>query len=209
MDPIVVTCVSVKNFTCADPRLKAFASIVLNDDFAVKELKIIERSDGPFVAMPNCRGRDGLFHDLAHPIDQTTRDLVHKAVLDAYHQHTLNGARSWSAFKPPSPAPQCQPAGIVVTHIAVRPHTNSDPRLRGFATIILNDAFIVKDIKIIHGSTGWFAAMPSRKRRDGRFYDVAHPLRRSVRQRIEEQILSAYKAETAGGHIRQLDEFIG
>lgn len=200
MDRIQVTSVSVKPYHCSDPRLRAFATIVLNRDFAVKELKIIERSDGMFVAMPNCRGRDGLFHDLAHPLDQETRDIVHSAVLEAYHAEVSGASAPADNCVAPAHEESARAPGIVVTHVAIRPHTNSDPKLQGFATIILNGAFVVKDIRIIHGPSGWFVAMPSRKRRDGQFHDVAHPLRQSVRSMIEEKVLSEFAAQIAFLH---------
>jgi stage V sporulation protein G len=202
MNRIQVTSVSVKPYHCSDPRLKAFATIVLNNDFAVKELKIIERSDGMFVAMPNCRGRDGLFHDLAHPLDQETRDIVHSAVGEAYHAEVTGASATADNRVAPIQEDSSRAPGIEVTHVAIRPHTNSDPKLQGFATIILNGAFVVKDIRIIHGRPGWFIAMPSRKRRDGQFHDVAHPLRQSVRSMIEDRVLSEFAAQIAGLHAK-------
>ena len=61
-----------------------------------------------------------------------------------------------------------------ITEVRVFPV--GEERLKGYATIIFDDCFIVRDLKIINGNTGLFVAMPSKKRKDGTFKDTAHPL---------------------------------
>lgn len=67
-----------------DERLKAFSSIILNNEFAICDLKVINGNNGLFVAMPSRRRRDGTFHDVAHPINQTLRDHIEAVVLGEY-----------------------------------------------------------------------------------------------------------------------------
>lgn len=67
-----------------DDRLKAFASVILNNELAVCDLKVIRGNNGVFVAMPSRRRRDGTFHDVAHPIVQTLRDHIEAVVLREY-----------------------------------------------------------------------------------------------------------------------------
>lgn len=74
-----------------DDRLKGFASIILNESFAVCDLKIIRGNKGLFVAMPSRRRRDGTFHDVAHPIAQPLREHIESTVLDHYHQTVADG----------------------------------------------------------------------------------------------------------------------
>lgn len=69
-----------------DDHLKGFASIILNNVFAVCDLKIIQGHNKLFVAMPSRRRRDGTFHDVAHPICQHLRDHIETVVLAAYHK---------------------------------------------------------------------------------------------------------------------------
>ena len=63
---------------------------------------------------------------------------------------------------------------------------------KGFASIILNHAFAICDLKIIQGHNELFVAMPSRRRRDGTFHDVAHPICQVLRDHIETVVLDAY-----------------
>lgn len=69
----------------------------------------------------------------------------------------------------------------------------SEDKLRGFATIVFDSCFVVTDIKIIRGNTGLFISMPSKRRKDGTFKDVAHPLNSGTRRMIEERIIAEYE----------------
>lgn len=80
-----------------------------------------------------------------------------------------------------------------ITEVKVFP-VNED-KLKAYVTIILDDCFVVRDLKVIHGNTGLFVAMPSKRRKDGVFKDIAHPLNQSTRTQMEKQILEAYLAE--------------
>lgn len=80
-----------------------------------------------------------------------------------------------------------------VTEVKVYP-VNED-KLKAFATITLDNCFVVRDLKIIHGNSGLFVAMPSKKRRDGTFKDTAHPLNNETRSMIEERVLNVYYEE--------------
>jgi len=71
--------------------------------------------------------------------------------------------------------------------------------LKAFATITFSDCFVVSDLKVIKGKKGLFVAMPSRKRKDGTFKDVAHPLNNETRQLIEKKVLAAYEEALAQG----------
>ena len=77
----------------------------------------------------------------------------------------------------------------------IRITLRDDNKLKGFASITLDDAFVIRGLKIIEGATGPFIAMPSRKRRDGTFQDIAHPINMETREWMEAQIITAYKQE--------------
>jgi stage V sporulation protein G len=79
-----------------------------------------------------------------------------------------------------------------------------EDKLKAYATITFDNSFIVRDLKVISGNKGYFIAMPSKKRKDGTFRDVAHPLNSETRKMIEDAVLDVYKGEiasgTSGGH---------
>ena len=86
-----------------------------------------------------------------------------------------------------------------LTEVKVYPVTD-DEKLKGYATIVFDACFVVRDLKIIHGNSGLFIAMPSKKKKDGTYRDTAHPLYNETRQMIEGAVLEEY-----GREIRKLD----
>jgi stage V sporulation protein G len=77
-----------------------------------------------------------------------------------------------------------------ITEVKVFP-VNED-KLKAYITIVLDNCFVIRDLKIINGNTGLFVAMPSKRRKDGAFKDIAHPLNQSTRAQMEKKILEAY-----------------
>ena len=67
----------------------------------------------------------------------------------------------------------------------IRITLRDDNKLKGFASITLENAFVVRGLKIIEGASGLFIAMPSRKRKDGTFQDIAHPINMATREWME------------------------
>lgn len=77
----------------------------------------------------------------------------------------------------------------------IRVTLRSEERLKGFANVTFDDAFVVRGMKIIQGNNGFFVSMPSRKRPDGTYQDIAHPVTKDMRQLIEAKVLEAYEME--------------
>ena len=86
-----------------------------------------------------------------------------------------------------------------ITEVKVFPVKKKDDKLKAFATITLDDSFVVRDLKIINGNKGLFIAMPSRKRKDGSYADVAHPLDNNTRKMIEDSVIDEYNKVLESG----------
>lgn len=69
-----------------DGRMRAIASITLDDEFVVHDIRVIDGNNGLFVAMPSKRTPDGEFRDIAHPINSGMRNKIQDAVLAEYHR---------------------------------------------------------------------------------------------------------------------------
>lgn len=69
----------------------------------------------------------------------------------------------------------------------------SDRPLKAFADIIVNDALLVKGIKVLEGKNGLFVSMPQEQAKDKKWYDSVRCLTQDVREQITEVVLSAYK----------------
>jgi len=50
-----------------------------------------------------------------------------------------------------------------ITEVRIKLMEDSDDRLQGFCSVTFDDSFVVRDLKIIEGTSGPFVAMPSRK----------------------------------------------
>lgn len=83
-----------------------------------------------------------------------------------------------------------------ITSVSVRKIEKEGSRMKGIASVLLDDAFAVHDIRIIEGDNGLFIAMPSKKTATGGYRDTAHPINPDVRKQFEDAILAEYeKAE--------------
>ncbi len=80
-----------------------------------------------------------------------------------------------------------------ITSVNVRKIEKEGSRMKGIASVLLDDSFAVHDIRIIEGDNGLFIAMPSRKTATGGYRDIAHPINPEVRTMFEDAILEAYK----------------
>ncbi len=92
-----------------------------------------------------------------------------------------------------------------ITEVKVFP-VNED-RLKAYISITIDNCFVVRDLKIILNPEGeLFVAMPSKKRKDGQFRDIAHPLNQETRALIEEAVFNAYEKELSAMG-QSLDQF--
>ena len=83
-----------------------------------------------------------------------------------------------------------------ITDVRVR-RVESEGKIRGVASITIDDEFVVHDIKVIEGEKGLFIAMPSRKAADGEYRDIAHPINSATRGEIQSMILTKYEETMA------------
>jgi len=70
-----------------------------------------------------------------------------------------------------------------------------EKRVKAYASIVFDNCFIVRDLKVISGDNKVFVAMPSKKMKNGTYRDMVHPLNSNTREQIEASILRAYKEE--------------
>lgn len=84
-----------------------------------------------------------------------------------------------------------------ITEVRVFPV--QEEKLKAYVTITLDGCFVVRDLKVIHGAAGLFVAMPAKRRKDGSFKDIAHPLNTETRERMERVILAEYRREAEKG----------
>ena len=79
-----ITSVNVRKIEKEGSRMKGIASVLLDDSFAVHDIRIIEGDNGLFIAMPSHKNPMGEYRDYVHPINQEVRTMFEKEILDAY-----------------------------------------------------------------------------------------------------------------------------
>jgi stage V sporulation protein G len=84
---------------------------------------------------------------------------------------------------------------LIVEITEVRITLRNEDKLKAFASITFDDCFVVRGLKVINGSQGYFVSMPSRKRKDGSYQDLAHPINNDMRKKIEDRVLDAFETE--------------
>ena len=83
-----------------------------------------------------------------------------------------------------------------ITSVKIRKFEREGSRMKGFASVVVDNAIAIHDIRIIEGDNGLFIAMPSRQTSTGGYRDIAHPINSDTRQVFEKEIIEAYeKAE--------------
>ena len=79
-----------------------------------------------------------------------------------------------------------------ITDVRLR-KVNSENRMKAVASVTFDNEFVIHDIKVIESQNGLFMAMPSKKTPNGEFKDIAHPINKETREKIQQAILEAYE----------------
>ena len=85
---------------------------------------------------------------------------------------------------------------LKITDIRIK-LVSDDSNLKAFASFTIDGAFVVHDVRIIEGSNGCFVSMPSRRKPNGEFKDIVHPIDTKTREQITTALVEAYEAEKA------------
>ena len=89
---ITITDVKIRTVNAENSKLKAVASIIIDDCLAIHDIKIIDGDNGEFIAMPSRKTPSGEFKDITHPINSQTREVMREAILAAYQRHLAESA---------------------------------------------------------------------------------------------------------------------
>lgn len=141
-------------------KLKGLASVSFNDDVKLNGIRIMEGKEGKlFVSCPSFQTKEGSYVEYFHPITKEFKETFDKTILDAY-QDALNGV-----MRTPK-----QAEGVMEISSA-RATEFKQNNLRGLATVVLDDSFVIQNIKVMRGEHGLFPSMPSYRGTDGGFHE--------------------------------------
>lgn len=80
-----------------------------------------------------------------------------------------------------------------ITKVTLRPVSMN--KVCAIASIVLDDVFVIHDLRVVNGDKGLFVAMPSRKLPNGDFRDICHPINTDTRNRIQQAVLDQFQLE--------------
>ena len=141
---------------------------MLNGNFAVGGIKVIETEKGMYVAMPNHLGKDNQYYDDCYPVTAEMRKAINTAVIKS------------------------EPEAIAMK-VKVLPNNNHDSNLKGFAQITMDDCFVVSGVKVFDGANGMFLQMPQYKNSAGEYKNVANPVTKEFHDELNNKVIAAYK----------------
>lgn len=162
-----------------ESKLKALATIVLNGNFAVGGIKVIETEKGMYVAMPNHLGKDNQYYDDCYPVTAEMRKAINTAVMTAYENNDTAVIKS-------------EPEAIAMK-VKVLPNNNHDSNLKGFAQITMDDCFVVSGVKVFDGANGMFLQMPQYKNSAGEYKNIANPVTKEFHDELNNKVIDAFK----------------
>jgi stage V sporulation protein G len=81
----------------------------------------------------------------------------------------------------------------------------NDDKLKALASVVFDDCFLVGDLRVVENDEGFFVAMPSKRKRDGSFKDIAYPINNDFRQELERKVLLAFESATQNRAISRLE----
>ncbi len=77
-----------------------------------------------------------------------------------------------------------------ITKVTLRPVAMN--KVCAIASIVIDDQFVIHDLRVVNGDKGLFVAMPSRKLPNGEFRDICHPINTDARNRIQQAVLAQF-----------------
>ena len=80
-----------------------------------------------------------------------------------------------------------------ITKVTLRPVAMN--KVCAIASIVIDDVFVIHDLRVVNGDKGLFVAMPSRKLPNGEFRDICHPINTDARNAIQAAVLAEFDAE--------------
>lgn len=182
------TKLSVSSMTILDEdsSAKAYATVTINDEFAIKNIKVFEGENGLFVTMPS-RKTGNEYSDVVFPITKEAREQLNNAVIGVYNDMQSNGQESFMSENTP---PEESKSTITAS---IHPQDYENSHVKGTGQIVIDGAFVVSGVKVIEGNDGSiFASMPSYTNDVDERKDFAFPITKECYEKVQDAVLKDY-----------------
>lgn len=182
-----------------DSRAKAYATVVFGDSLVVRNIAIVEKKDGNgvFVSMPSQKTSEvdeynnNVYKDICNPITADFQQEFSGAILKAYEMKKA-GTLDKDGLEIGNPGE------VLAFKVRVTPYERNGSNIRGFASVYLEDSFVIGSVNIINGRNGEFISMPAYKARTGAkdgesvYHDIVYPITKEFREQLYGEILNTY-----------------
>lgn len=176
---------------------KAIATLVVNGEFAVHDVKVRENKEGGlFVAMPSEKQSNGKYKDVVFPITKEAREAINNAVMSAYEKLA---ASSEKTLKNEISAPE---KSVSEVYAQMREVNSDNPRIKASGQITIDNCIVVSGVGVLHGTNAQgvekdFVSMPYRKEQNKfgkNIYDErVHPITSEFKARLDKAVLGEYQ----------------
>ena len=162
--------------------LKALATVTLGSDVRLNGIRIMENKEGKlFASYPAYQTKAGEYEQYFHPITAEFNKQMNDAIMNVYDADNHRFTSAGDAVNP---------------EVAVRATPLEQDKMRGLASVVLDDSFVVNSVRIMRGDHGLFAAMPSYKNKDGAYQDYVE-LKGDTKTAVRDKAIAALKSAKA------------
>jgi stage V sporulation protein G len=139
---------------------------------------------------------DGTYRDIAHAITYDFRTKLERTVLKKYKEELIDPDPDLKMIEKELYDSSFGPSKSEIEITEVTISLRDEDKLKAFANVTFNSCFVVRGLKVIKSSSGYFVSMPSRKMNDGTYRDIAHPITHDFISTLEHIVLEKYKEES-------------
>lgn len=191
--------------TFAEGNAKAVAQITINNEFAIKGIKVYEGEKGLFVSMPS-RKIGSEYQDVVFPITAEARAQLNNAVLETYGKLVESGLEKLPIEKKAPPEKS-------TSKISVSLHMLDDEKTKAVGQIVIDGSIVVSGVKVRHGTNAQgeekdFVSMPSYQTQTGEYKEYALPVTKDCYDKVNKAVFGAYetlqKTEYKGVNLSEL-----
>lgn len=168
---------------------KAIGTLVVNGEFAVHGIKVVDGKNGLYVAMPSEK-RNGGYEDVVFPVTKEARAAIDSAVLGTYEKLA---ASPETTLKNNIVTPE-KPVSMVYAQMH---NVDSDKtQTKAAGQITIDKCFVVTGVKLNEGTnneglTKTFVAMPAKPNATGGYDDVAHPITADLHNKVDKAVIAS------------------
>jgi stage V sporulation protein G len=172
---------------------KAFASASFRIDgeniAAIHGIRVVQGEKGLFVTMPQSKDKEGNYHDIAFPVNDSLRKEMSKAILAEYKNPTMDADGQMFGRQTTVDVPDAEQGKLDARAFPLR---EIGGNTLAFANVTIDSIIAINGLRVVNGENGSFVSMPQSKDKEGNYHDIAFPLSGDLRKAISSAVLDGF-----------------